>query len=403
MSASDGRCVRHLIGFLLAGVLLLGPLPAQGSLVGNKGGLLCKIDPATGAEQCIPMAGPIPTAQGLTYDGSRLIALRQAALGLMQPFIAVHPADGTIELRGTTGFNWGLGGIDTDPTTGIVYATRIGSLYSIDTAGGHSDEAPRATLIAADIGLLPGDAILALGIDANGVAYGFGVRQAGFSIYRVDLTGGPAVLLGVLQYPAPAMSMTDVAFDENGTLWAYLLHGDPEQGLYRIDLGAQTLTQYTSDSDMYSGLAFVPTGPLVTYCTAKTNSLGCVPAISGDGFPSVTGTSGFTVACRDTRNNTNGLLIWGTRGPQAAPFLGGTLCVAPRLRRTPLVSSGGTPYPAQDCTGVWELDFNSLLSDRQLAFMAGQQVDCQWMGRDGGFAPPDGVSLSNALEFVLGP
>jgi hypothetical protein len=35
--------------------------------------------------------------------------------------------------------------------------------------------------------------------------------------------------------------------------------------------------------------------------------------------------------------------------------------------------------------------------------MAGQQVDCQWMGRDGGFAPPDGVSLSNALEFVLGP
>jgi hypothetical protein len=83
-------------------------------------------------------------------------------------------------------------------------------------------------------------------------------------------------------------------------------------------------------------------GDVTTYCQAKTNSLGCVPAIAGSGYPSASATGGFKVTCTNVRNSKTGLLFYGI-GAASLPFQGGTLCVASPIKRAPSMNSGGPP------------------------------------------------------------
>ncbi len=138
------------------------------------------------------------------------------------------------------------------------------------------------------------------------------------------------------------------------------------------------------------------------YCTAQTNTLGCVPAIEAMGSPSVTSTSGFRVAARNVRNRRNGMLVYGTSGRAALPWLGGTLCVAPPLRRTPLVNSAGSFAPANDCSGAFVRDFNAwAFASNDLELFAGQHVRAQFYSRDPGAQA--NLNLSDAVEFYLEP
>ncbi|HTF88459.1 MAG TPA: hypothetical protein VK843_08620 [Planctomycetota bacterium] len=145
-----------------------------------------------------------------------------------------------------------------------------------------------------------------------------------------------------------------------------------------------------------------------TYCTAKLNSLGCLPSMSFAGRSSFCCGSGFTIAATQVRNNKPGLLIYGSSGPASTPFLGGTLCVQPQIRRTIGVNSNGTPAPANDCSGVYTIDMNSfalgLLGGNPAAFLfiPGTVVNAQWWGRDPGFPFPNNATLSNALVFTIG-
>ena len=155
------------------------------------------------------------------------------------------------------------------------------------------------------------------------------------------------------------------------------------------------------------GAEFIGSAPSVTYCTAKTNSLGCVPAIGSIGTPSATAGSGFTVRGTNVRNNKNGLLFYGISGRAATPFQGGTLCVKSQVKRTPSTNSGGTPAPGSDCSGVYSLDMNLYavggLGGTPLPALtvSGTVVDCQWRGRDPGFAAPNNTTLSNGLEYTI--
>jgi hypothetical protein len=145
----------------------------------------------------------------------------------------------------------------------------------------------------------------------------------------------------------------------------------------------------------------------VVYCSAKLNSLGCLPAIHGSGIPSASSGSGFTVSGDNVRNNKNGLLFYGINGRGDMPFQGGTLCVKTPIRRTPSTSSGGTPSPVQDCSGVWTIDMNAFAvgslggSPLPALTVPGTIVDCQWWGRDPGFAPPNNTSLTDGLEYQI--
>ena len=138
------------------------------------------------------------------------------------------------------------------------------------------------------------------------------------------------------------------------------------------------------------------------HCTAKVNSLGCVPAIDFDGHASASSGAPFDVGAMNVLNGKLGLLFYGLQGPASTPFVGGTLCVQPPLRRTPPMSSRGSPFPAADCSGTFHFDFNAWIqSGQDTALVPGARVDAQYWYRDP--ASTGGIGLSNALEFEIAP
>jgi hypothetical protein len=168
--------------------------------------------------------------------------------------------------------------------------------------------------------------------------------------------------------------------------------------------GGAPLPPCVTVADASSGAQFAWTNG-TAYCTAKTNSLGCVPAIESSGTPSSTAASGFIVRARGIRNNKAGLLAYSTAGSISGPFQGGTLCVAPPVRRCVLVDSGGSAPSLDDCSGVFEIDMNAFAqghlggSPVPELRQVGTRVWCQWWGRDPG--APSNTTLSDALEYSI--
>jgi len=150
----------------------------------------------------------------------------------------------------------------------------------------------------------------------------------------------------------------------------------------------------------------VPGGVIAQYCTAKTNSLGCVPTLAYSGTPSATAPNGFVVSSSNVLNQKSGQLIYSLNGRNNAPFQGGILCVRSPVRRTVIVNSGGSAS-GNNCSGTFSLDFNTFARGSMAAVpapelsVAGTVVDVQWWGRDPGFAQPNNTSLSAGLEFVM--
>lgn len=137
-----------------------------------------------------------------------------------------------------------------------------------------------------------------------------------------------------------------------------------------------------------------------SYCTAKTNSLGCVPAISAVGTASATASTPFTITCTQELNHRPGLLFYGSNPLQAA-YQGGWLCVQAPTRRTGLLDSGGNPG-ADDCSGNYAFDFNEhirVAGDTSL--VPGAVVHVQFWSRDPGASA--NTNRSDALRFTIAP
>ena len=138
------------------------------------------------------------------------------------------------------------------------------------------------------------------------------------------------------------------------------------------------------------------------FCTAKLNSLGCLPQVGFTGAASVSDPSAFDITFSNVLNNKNGLLFYGF-APAALPFLGGTLCVQPPLRRTPVINSFGNP-PPDDCSGVFSFDFNAWIQGaNDPLLVAGAQVSAQLWSRDVAHPDGTGIGLSDALQFGVCP
>jgi hypothetical protein len=138
--------------------------------------------------------------------------------------------------------------------------------------------------------------------------------------------------------------------------------------------------------------------PPQNYCTGKLNSAGCIASIQTTGAISLTLGTGLTIQAFGAVNQKTGLFLWG-RQPAAAPFLGGTLCVATPIRRGPAHSSGGSPA-GTDCSGVLTFDVSAGFVDTE-GLLLGAEIFGQFWHRDP--SNPDGtrVALSDAVRALV--
>ena len=139
------------------------------------------------------------------------------------------------------------------------------------------------------------------------------------------------------------------------------------------------------------GPIYASSSSVVIYCTGKTNSAGCVPAIGTNGVqPSKSGGT-FAVTCTSALNQKNGLLFFGF-SPAATPFQGGTKCVASPTYRGPNSNSGGTAG-GSDCTGAYTQVFDTAFMNAY-SLDPGDTVYAQWWTRDPAVASTTGSYLS---------
>jgi len=125
---------------------------------------------------------------------------------------------------------------------------------------------------------------------------------------------------------------------------------------------------------------------------ADPSSLGAGPAF---------GTNGRTTRVAKLVNSSCGTLSCSQDDFHDPPFSGGFLCVQAALLRTPVTLTGGT-VGGNDCTGVMTRDFNAwIASGADPALARGVEVWAQFYSRDPGFAPPNNVNITEALDFVI--
>jgi len=168
-------------------------------------------------------------------------------------------------------------------------------------------------------------------------------------------------------------------------------------GGFDLDLdGSTELVAGTYGSFRLYSLA--PT-PGISYCTAKLNSQGCLPAMSAVGTANRSGADDFHLITSNVLNNKSGVLVWG-RARGFSPLGGGNLCLAPPIYRRAIPSSGGSAT-GLDCSGVYDY-FLSHAEMNLLGMLAGDTLHAQVWSRDPGWSPPNNIGLSDAREFTVG-
>lgn len=196
-----------------------------------------------------------------------------------------------------------------------------------------------------------------------------------------------------------------------------LVLGDPElwdiaHGDYRIRPGSPLIDAGDPSSPPDPDGSPADIGPLpfdpsyspglLVYCTAKTNSLGCVPFLAIDGVPSATSTSPFRIRAVDTILGESGFITYSFKKANLS-FHGGKLCVkAPFERLLPpkVAKLFGDP----PCRGALTRNFNNTIQnggDPQLS--AGATVFAQWRQRDPGDPTGFGDSLTEGVRFTIQP
>lgn len=245
------------------------------------------------------------------------------------------------------------------------------------------------------------------GLQHTGAYAGSFVRGSAGQIYVVGRTGSPI-------FPSASDETFVIQMNRTGavdwirqlTVPGVVLSVFSKTSAPNNRLVASGNTEVTPDKDALIVQFDLNDSPQ-TYCTAKSAS--CTPSLGFTGTSSAAATSGFTVTANQVRNNKAGLFLYGVTGAASTPFGGGLLCVAAPISRSPTQNSGGTPPPANDCSGTYSLDFNAFASGSlggnplPALLVPGTAVHVQAWGRDPAFTPPDNIALSNGLRYVVLP
>ena len=142
------------------------------------------------------------------------------------------------------------------------------------------------------------------------------------------------------------------------------------------------------------------------YCTAGISASGCQATLSATGIPSAAAPSGFTVMASTVEGAKDGLFFHGSNGRQANSWGNGTSfqCVVPPVHRAGIIAGSGTNGA---CNGAFSQDFNALWCPTCPKAHhnpgVGAVVQAQLWYRDPASTSNQTTSLSDAIEFVLGP
>lgn len=137
-----------------------------------------------------------------------------------------------------------------------------------------------------------------------------------------------------------------------------------------------------------------------SYCASKVSSHGCQADLRFFGNPSATAPGIFSISAARVPRNSVGVLAYSTQGKVRVPFQGGTLCIAPPLRRMPPRSSSG--IGGVECSHYLAQPFlDQIQSGVDPTLTPGTRVHAQWFYRDP--ADPYGWGMTNAGWFVVQP
>ncbi len=184
---------------------------------------------------------------------------------------------------------------------------------------------------------------------------------------------------------------------------------NPEAGTWTVEVSADEINEdghvETPGMDVDYALVVRPVAgdAPTTYCTGKTNSLGCVPFIAVSGTPSVSSPGAFAVRAFDVVPNEAGFILYGVNGRLNLNFHGGKLCVKSPLQRwLPPKNSGSSGTPP--CSGVFNRNFNARIqSGNDPALTVGQKVNAQFSYRDPSLGDGFNDGLTDAVEFTIAP
>ena len=145
-------------------------------------------------------------------------------------------------------------------------------------------------------------------------------------------------------------------------------------------------------------------GTSVAYCTAGQSASGCQANLSTSGTPSLSQASGFVINTFGIEGSKDGMFFYGFQGGQANTWGNGTSfqCVAPPVKRTPLLPGLGSPGT---CNGAFSRDFNRFWfsSGPAKSPAPGQLVSVQLWYRDSQNTSNQTTSLSDAVQFSVCP
>jgi hypothetical protein len=206
-------------------------------------------------------------------------------------------------------------------------------------------------------------------------------------------------------------------FSRSGTRWteqAKLTASDGAAFDYfgRVSLSGDSVLvgasqdDHTDGSDAGSAYVFRLYPPPTNYCTAGTSASGCQALLSAAGTPSASAASGFLLQAIGVEGSKDGAFFWGKSGKQANPWGNGTSfqCVVPPVTRGGFLAGSGT---IGACDGSFVQDLNatwcSTCPHPQKNPGAGATVQAQLWYRDPLSSSNQTTSLSDAIEFVVGP
>jgi hypothetical protein len=250
--------------------------------------------------------------------------------------------------------------------------------------------------------LVTGSAVMGASICAVGDQDGDGITDFLFGGTNVGIHG-PACGAGLVFSGATGQLLFEMAGDSFGDMMgsAVAAAGDIDADGKVDMLVAAPFDNHQDGSRgtlyLFSGSCSAP----VSYCVAKTNSLGCTPAVSSSGSWSLSGPDDFRVLAHDVINQKLGLLFW-SFGPDQRPYLGGYRCLGQGQVRTSVQFSGGSPNNVHDCSGTFSYLFTHsyLLGHGALA---GSTVYAQYFYRDPQNPDGTGIGLTDGLQFTVCP